>query len=384
MDAHMTATEAITRLVASRYTRRRMLGMAAVGAGGAILAACGGSSSNATATVGATSTGGARVVITTPTAAAAAAAPTAAAGAGNTSPAGSAAAAPTTAAASAAAPAAGGSPTIAVTRAELKGKVTIARQPASPLSNGKDDPGNIVFQQLIDRYVKEHPGVSMEWVRVPGSAFDELYQWVTTRQAAKNVPGIVASHNFTNSAQETTNTSPWVDVSRTSRRTAPTRASRGSRTSRTMCSSTCGPRIKDLYSITFTAYKAAWLYNKNLWKKAGLTEADEPKTWVDFFKVLDKLKASGSIPIARTGDAFALSHAYWVTLNSVGRKDWLAMSGGKLFADAKTQYHGALHRQMEDGHAHGTARRRKSPSGSSSTGRRAAPASRQRMSSNSS
>ncbi len=108
---------------------------------------------------------------------------------------------------------------------------------------------------------------------------------------------------------------------------------------------------KDLYSITLTAYKAAWLYNKNLWTKAGLTEADEPKTWGQFFTVLDKLKASGIIPIARTGDAFALSHAYWIVANSVGRKDWLAMSGGKVFADDKTQVHGPLYRQMEDGYA---------------------------------
>jgi hypothetical protein len=80
------------------------------------------------------------------------------------------------------------------------------------------------------------------------------------------------------------------------------------------------------------------MYNKNLWTKAGLTEADEPKTWVDFFKVLDKLKTSGTIPIARTGDAFALSHTYWVTLNSVGRKAWLEMSGGKLFAADQTEF----------------------------------------------
>jgi hypothetical protein len=80
------------------------------------------------------------------------------------------------------------------------------------------------------------------------------------------------------------------------------------------------------------------MYNKNLWQKAGLTEADEPKTWVDFFKVLDKLKASGTIPMARTGDAFALSHTYWVTINSVGRKAWLEMSGGKIFVDDKTKF----------------------------------------------
>ncbi len=330
MDQHTAPAEAITRkLTAARYTRRRLLSMTAAGAGAAILTACGGSS--ATSTPGPTSASGARVIVSTP----AAAAPST----GSASSAGSAVAgAPTTAAASAAAPAAGVSPTIAVTRAELKGKVTIARQPNSPLSNGKDDPGNIVFQQLIDRYQKEHPGVSMEWIRVPGSAFDELYQWVTTRQSAKNVPGIVGSHTFTTSAQETTNTSPWVDMSPYLEKSSaysgkPWKADFPEDTLVYMRESK-----KDLYSITFTSYKAAWLYNKNLWTKAGLTEADEPKTWGQFFTVLDKLKASGTIPIARTGDAFALSHTYWVIENSVGRKAWLEMSGGNIFADNQTKY----------------------------------------------
>ena len=75
----------------------------------------------------------------------------------------------------------------------LKGKITIARQPAAPLSSGKDDPSNVVFQQLIDRYQKEHPGTTIEWVKVPGSSFDELTQWITTRQASKNVP-ILSGH----------------------------------------------------------------------------------------------------------------------------------------------------------------------------------------------
>ncbi|MHB8647653.1 MAG: type 2 periplasmic-binding domain-containing protein, partial [Thermomicrobiales bacterium] len=35
---------------------------------------------------------------------------------------------------------------------------------------------------------------------------------------------------------------------------------------------------------------------------------------------------------------FALSHTYWVTLNSVGRQAWLQMSGGKIFADDATRF----------------------------------------------
>src|SRR5262249_52203655 len=153
--------------------------------------------------------------------------------------------------------------TIAVTRPELKGRVTVARQPASPLSNGKDDPGNIVFQQLIDRYVKEHPGVQMEWTRVPGSSFDELYQWVQTRQAAKNAPGIVGPHNFTTSAQESTGTSPWVSMSPYLEKNSPYSGKPWKQDFPDDVLVYMRAANRDLYSVTFTAYKAAWLYNRN-------------------------------------------------------------------------------------------------------------------------
>ncbi len=338
----------------SQVTRRRALGLAIAGAGGAVVAACGGSAPAAAPTTGApaaTSTGGARVTITTPTpavvttgagatsaGATTAATATTMAGSGTSAPAG-ATVAGTTAAAPVVAPTAlMASPAITMMRADLKGKVTIARQPASPLSNGKDDPANIVFQDLLNRYQKEHPGVTLEWVRVPGSSFDELTEWVKTRLASKSVPTISAHFFNTTTAQEASNTSPWIAMTPYLAKVSPYtmklwRQDFPDDTIAYMQSS-----LKQLYYVTLTAYKAAWLYNKKMWNKAGLTEADEPKTWVDFFKVLDKLKASGVIPIARTGDAFALSHAYGLLTNSLGRKDWLAMSGGQIFADDQTKY----------------------------------------------
>lgn len=324
MDERTTAP-----VFARRFTRRGILGVAAAGAGGAILAACGGETPAAPTVPAATSTGGARVTISTPSAAPAAAS--------------SVSGVPTTAASSPATGAAGGTPaasgtSVAVTRPELKGKVTIARQPASPLSNGKDDPGNIIFQDLINRYQKEHPGVTLEWVRVPGSSFDELTQWIRTRLAAKNIPTLSGHHDITTTSQEATNTSPYIAMSPYLEKVSPyTNKPWKQDFPEDALAYIQGPR-KQLWSITLTAYKAAWLYNKNLWKKAGLTEADEPTTWPQFYAVLDKLKASGTIPIARTGDAFALSHTYWVTLNSIGRKAWLEMSGGKIFADQATQF----------------------------------------------
>ncbi len=321
MDQHTAPTEAITRTpTAARYTRRRLLGMTAAGAGAAILGACGGSSSAPT-TAAATSTGGAKIIITTPTSAAAPAsssAPTASGGG-----------------TSAAAPAGSAN---ASGRTGLKGKITIARQPAAPLSTGKEDPSNIVFQQLIDRYQKEHPGVTIEWIRVPGSSFDQLTQWITTRQASKNVPILSGHFSTTTSAQEASNTSPWIPMTPYLEKNSAYTGKPWKQDFPEDALAYIQGSLNQLYYVTLNAYKAAWLYNKPLWNKAGLTEADEPKTWADFFKVLDKLKASGVIPIARAGDAFALSHTYQLLTSSLGRKDWLAMSGGRNFASDPSRF----------------------------------------------
>lgn len=310
MEGHSTTRPG--RIFRVRLDRRRFLALSSGMAATAALAACGGGGTNATNTPAPTKTGGAQVSISTPTAAAT----------------------PSAAVASAAA----ASPSIAVTRAELKGKISIARQPASPLSNGKEDPGDVAFQQLLDRYQKEHPGVTLEWIKVPGSSFDDLYQWIQTRQAAKTVPTISGHYLTATTAQDATNTAPWVKMTPYLEKNSAYTGKPWKEDFPADALAYVQGALSQLYSVTFTAYKAAWLYNKNLWQKAGLTEADEPKTWVQFFAVLDKIKASGTIPLARTGDGFALSHTYWVTLNSVGRKAWLEMSGGKLFADDATRF----------------------------------------------
>jgi ABC-type glycerol-3-phosphate transport system substrate-binding protein len=83
--------------------------------------------------------------------------------------------------------------------------------------------------------------------------------------------------------------------------------------------------------VPLTRYKSAWVYNKDAWKKAGLTDADEPKTWKQWFAAMDKLKQAGLIPIARAGDVQTTSHTCWILMISLDRKQWDGITGGNQF-----------------------------------------------------
>ena len=132
--------------------RRRLLGLVAGGAVAGILAACGtdaapttaaGSSGAAGGTARPTSQGQVVIATTAPTAAAMSAA--------------------TAAPASSAATASGMS--VTMTRPELKGTISLARQFDPPLSGGKPDPRTTVFKDLLTQYQKDHPGVTVEFER---------------------------------------------------------------------------------------------------------------------------------------------------------------------------------------------------------------------------
>ncbi len=316
----------------TQVRRRKLLGMAAGGAMAGILAACGGDTAPtattapaATRAAGASApagTSGPMVTILTPTAAGAAPVATAATGAAS-APAGT----------TAPATSAGAGATVTMTRAELKGTISLARQFDPPLSTGKPDPRTTSFKDLLTQYQKDHPGVTVELNEIPGTSATEIYQWVDTRFAARNLPTVVATYpeQTTTDVQEANNTVPWVNL--TPILDAP------SAYSGTTWKSDFDPDLfnftkfglKNSYSIPFTTYKSAWLYNKDAWAKAGLTQADEPKTWKQWYAVLDKLKAAGYIPIGREGTVQAMSHTTWILMISLGRKQWDSISGGNQF-----------------------------------------------------
>jgi ABC-type glycerol-3-phosphate transport system substrate-binding protein len=54
----------------------------------------------------------------------------------------------------------------------------------------------------------------------------------------------------------------------------------------------------NIYALPFTAYGYAWVYNKALFKKAGLNAARPPATWQSFLQACTKLRAAGIEPIS--------------------------------------------------------------------------------------
>lgn len=305
----------------ARVNRRRMLGIAAGGAMTGILAACGSSKATDTPKAGAaTTSGGAAptsqgvVTIVTPTPAAAA----------TSAPSGS-------AAATGATPAASGS--ITVTRPELKGNISMARQPNAPLSNGKPDPDTVIFTDLLKRYQTEHPGVTIDLTDIPGTTATDLYQWVTTHSASKSLTTIVAtfSDQIITEVQEATNSVQWVNMSEQLDKPSAYsgQAWRNDFSPDLLIFAKYG--LKNNYAVPFTRYKSAWVYNKDAWAKAGLTDADVPKTWKQWFAANDKLKAAGLIPIGRAGDVQSTSHTSWILMISLDRKQWDGITGGNQF-----------------------------------------------------
>jgi len=314
-----------TSFLQARVNRRRVLGIAAGGAVAGILAACGGSAATSTPKAGAATTSGGAptsqgvVTITTPTPAAAAAAATAPAGAAGS------------AIASGATPAAQAS--IAVTRPEQKGSISMARQPNPPLSTGKPDPDTVIFGDLLKRYQTEHPGITIDYADIPGSTATDIYQWVTTHSASKTLATIVATFpdQITTEVQEATNNVLWVNMTEQLDKPSPYTGQswRSDFAPDLLVFAKYG--LKNNYGVPFTRYKSAWVYNKDAWAKAGLTDADVPKTWKQWFAAMDKLKAAGLIPIARAGDVQTTSHTCWILMISLDRKQWDGITGGSPF-----------------------------------------------------
>ena len=180
---------------------------------------------------------------------------------------------------------------------------------------------------------REHPGVTIDLTEIPGTTATDIYQWVTTHSASKSLATIVNTFpdQIITEVQETTNTVQWVSLSPELDTASPYTGQswRGDFAPDLLIFAKYG--LKNNYAVPFTRYKSAWVYNKDAWAKAGLTDADVPKTWKQWFAAKDKLKAAGLIPIARAGDVQTTSHTCWILMISLDRKQWDGITGGNQF-----------------------------------------------------
>ena len=191
----------------------------------------------------------------------------------------------------------------------------------------------MIFGDLLKRYQTEHPGVTIDLTDIPGTTATDIYQWVTTHSASKSLATIVNTfpdqiiYRCAGDDEHRPVGEFYAVIGLTSPYTG--QNWRGDFAPDLLIFAKYG--LKNNYAVPFTRYKSAWVYNKDAWAKAGLTDADVPKTWKQWFTAMDKLKAAGLIPIARAGDVQTTSHTCWILMISLDRKQWDAITGGNQF-----------------------------------------------------
>ena len=92
-----------------------------------------------------------------------------------------------------------------------------------------------------------------------------------------------------------------------------------------------------VYLSPSDAHGESWVfYSKDTFAKAGVTE--EPKSWDEFFAVLDKLKANGIQPVAWGGQSWQESKVFnMILLTQVGIDGFLKIYADKEKSDASTE-----------------------------------------------
>ena len=60
------------------------------------------------------------------------------------------------------------------------------------------------------------------------------------------------------------------------------------------------PKAKRLYGLPFAGNASGYIYNKALWRRAGVDPENPPRTWSEFTAMLDRFKDQGNEPVQAT------------------------------------------------------------------------------------
>ncbi|MCQ6564040.1 ABC transporter substrate-binding protein [Paenibacillus mendelii] len=160
------------------------------------------------------------------------------------------------------------------------------------------------ISQAVKRFEESHPGITVEVQDMPSG--NDLFTKFQTSSIAKNGPDLTVlwSGNYMLRAKQyLEKLNPYFNGDEKSRIIGWEATTDGFNSE------------GDIYGVpagtdgTFVFY-----YNKKLFRDAGIDpEASRPKNIDEFFAMLDKLKAQGTVPLALGKDAFWHIASYWIS-----------------------------------------------------------------------
>ena len=156
-----------------------------------------------------------------------------------------------------------------------------------------------VLEKLDQEYMQDHPNVTIEHTGIP---YSELLTKLRTTIAAKKGPDIVSIYPGIFAADFRDGLIPLED------RITPEQTEQLANI----------PESKapdgHTYALPYTVYGYHYIYNKTLFRQAGLDPDAPPTTWDEFLKACDTLSAAGITPI--TGgwkDGYQAENYWYIT-----------------------------------------------------------------------
>jgi len=193
----------------------------------------------------------------------------------------------------------------AAPESSLTGKINISLPNASAS----------VWNAVADAYMKKNPGVK---VTVDNKPLEGYKEWLTAQMAAGQ-PDVDLVVN--NEVQGLMNSGAFMDYYPFFDKNNPYtgKAWKDSLDLKAMGINLEGVTTSDyLYNLNFESVQIVWMYNKEIFQTAGVTET--PKTFEELISAFEKIKAAGYTPLSLAGD----SNSMWS-----GTAGWLV----RIYAD---------------------------------------------------
>jgi ABC-type glycerol-3-phosphate transport system substrate-binding protein len=165
----------------------------------------------------------------------------------------------------------------------------------------------IAMQVIADEYMKLHPNVEIEWYRFPSATNRD--EWMVARMTAQDMPDIFWMN--TESMAPHVGKGWFLPMDEYLKMPNPYVKDNGAWKDQfqdVSLFSQIGPDGKS-YGVNMDGAGVLTVYNKDAFKKAGITEM--PKAWNDFLVALQKLKDAGYIPYGADLAADNCCFAHW-------------------------------------------------------------------------